>query len=661
MQAVGRKSAGHRPEIEAATKFGTPRYSGGVGNPQATQPRSLSEVHDSVPTDHISLWRRVFAFSGPAYLVSVGYMDPGNWAADLDGGAHFGYKLLWVLVMSNAMAVILQTLCARLGIVTGRDLAQACRESYPRPVNIALWLLCEIAIVACDLAEVLGAAIALNLLFHIPLLVAVAITALDTLLVLWLHKLGIRYLEAFILGLIAVIAACFVAELYMAKPELSGVLAGLVPWIDNRSLYTAIAMLGATVMPHNLYLHSALVQTRHIGKTTEEKRVACKWNLLDSVVALNGALFINGAILVMAGAVFYRAHQEVTEIQQAYLLLAPLMGTIVAAKLFGIALFASGQSSTLTGTLAGQIIMEGFLDIRVQPWLRRLVTRLLAIGPAFFVIWLSGSSGTFKLLLLSQVVLNLQLPFAIMPLIQFTSDKRRMGPFASGWKLRLAGWTTAVIVLGLNLWLAGQTIADWAAGSGQWAPVVWTVSLAICGALMGLLLWITVQPYRRAAVVKPTLGLSQLSSAQRSRELITAPLYSRILVPVDHSPLDTIALGHAASLAARNGGRIFLLHVEVGVTSQVYGEDSSTAEVEAGRQYLDELVASLGEREIAVETAIRHGSNPRREIVAYAREIQPDLLVMGAHGHGGIKDLIFGNTINPVRHKLNIPILVVRS
>ena len=631
-------------------------YIRNVRNPNLAQPKSLSEVHDSVRTDHISIWRRVFAFSGPAYLVSVGYMDPGNWAADLDGGAHFGYRLLWVLVMSNAMAVLLQTLCARLGIVTGRDLAQACRESYPRAVSISLWFLCEIAIVACDLAEVLGAAIALNLLFHIPMLVAVSITAFDTLLVLWLHKLGIRYLEAFILGLIAVIAVCFAAELYLAKPELAGVVAGLVPWIDNRSLYTAIAMLGATVMPHNLYLHSALVQTRHIGKSTAEKRIACKWNLLDSVVALNGALFINGAILVMAGAVFYRAHKEVTEIQQAYLLLAPLMGTVVAAKLFGIALFASGQSSTLTGTLAGQIIMEGFLNIRVQPWLRRLITRMLAIVPAVIVIWLAGSSGTFKLLLLSQVVLNLQLPFAIMPLIQFTSDKRRMGPFASGWKMRLGGWATAVIVLGLNLWLAAQTIGDWARSSGQWAPVIWTLSLAVCGALMGLLLWITLHPYRRSATRTATLGLEQ-----RSAELISAPQYQRILVPLDHSELDRIALGHAAALAARNHGQIFLLHVEEGVTSQVYGSDSSTAEVEAGRAYLDSLVGSLRQMEIDVKTAIRHGSNPRREIVKYAREIQPDLLVMGAHGHGGIKDLIFGNTINPVRHQLNIPILVVRG
>jgi manganese transport protein len=623
--------------------------------------RSLSDVHRSVSTDYPALWRRLFAFSGPAYLVSVGYMDPGNWAADLDGGAHFGYGLLWVLVMSNAMAVLLQTLGARLGIVTGRDLAQACRDTYPRGVNLTLWFLCEIAIVACDLAEVLGAAIALNLLFHIPLLAGVALTALDTLLVLWMQRLGIRYLEAFILGLIVVIALCFAGELFLAKPDAAGVLSGLVPRLNSRSLYTAIAMLGATVMPHNLYLHSALVQTRAIGRSIEEKRAACKWNLVDCTVALNGALFINGAILVLAAAVFFRAHKEVTEIEQAYLLLAPLMGTVVAAKLFGVALFASGQSSTLTGTLAGQIIMEGFLNIRVRPWLRRLITRSLAIIPAFVAIWLAGSRGTFQLLLLSQVVLNLQLPFAILPLIQFTSDPERMGTFASGLKLRIAGWATALIVLGLNIWLAAQTISDWARGSGAWAPLVWTLSLLICGALGGLILWITLQPYRRPLVAPATLGLEQRTAEERARELVVTPIYRRILVPLDHSSLDRLALSHAAGLAARNRGTIYLLHVEEGVTSQVYGSDSSTAEVQAGRAYLDSLVDSLGELDIEVETAMRHGTDPRKEIVRYAREIHPDLLVMGAHGHRSIKDLIFGNTINPVRHELNIPILVVRN
>ncbi|HVV43820.1 MAG TPA: Nramp family divalent metal transporter, partial [Bryobacteraceae bacterium] len=585
-----------------------------------------------------------------------GYMDPGNWATDLEGGAKFGYRLLWVLVMSNAMAILLQTLGARLGIVTGRDLAQACRETYPRAVNLALWFLCEIAIVACDLAEVLGAAIALNLLFHIPMLMAVALTALDTLLVLWLQKLGIRYFEAFILSLIGVIAVCFAIELFMAKPEGGAIVSGLVPRLDRSSLYVAIGMLGATVMPHNLYLHSALVQTRHIGHTVEEKRSACRWNLVDCTVALNIAMFINCAILILAAAVFYRVHQEVTEIQQAYLLLAPLMGTAVAAKLFGVALFASGQSSTLTGTLAGQIIMEGFLNIRVTPWLRRLVTRSLAIVPAFLVIWLAGNGATFQLLILSQVILSLQLPFAILPLLHFTSDPQRMGPFASGWKLRLGGWVTASIVIALNIWLAQQNIADWVQSAPAYAPFIWTVSLAVGGGLLGLLLWIAVQPRRRPVAATATLGLEK-----RSAEVLTAPSYRRILVPLDHSPLDRIALSHAAALASRTNGRIYLLHVEEGVTSQIYGSESSTAEVEAGRAYLDSLVDSLAEMKIDVETAIRHGSNPRREIVSYAREIQPDLLVMGAHGHGGLKDLIFGNTINPVRHKLNIPILVVRG
>jgi manganese transport protein len=598
----------------------------------------------------------MFAFAGPAYIVSVGYMDPGNWATDLQGGSQFGYRLLWVLVMSNAMAILLQTLGARLGIVTGRDLAQACRETYPRAINLSLWFLCEIAIVACDLAEVLGAAIALNLLFRIPLLVAVALTALDTLLVLWLQKLGIRYFEAFILSLIAIIAGCFAVELFMAKPEVAAVLGGLVPLIDNRSLYIAIGMLGATVMPHNLYLHSALVQTRHIGQTAEEKRAACKWNLLDSTIALNVAMFINCAILVLAGAVFYRAHKEVIEVQQAFLLLTPLMGTLVAAKLFGVALFASGQSSTLTGTLAGQIIMEGFLNIRVRPWLRRLVTRTLAIVPAFIVIWLAGSKGTFQLLILSQVVLSLQLPFAILPLLNFTNDPQRMGSFASGRRLRAGGWLTALIVIGLNIWLAQQSIAEWAHGAGSYAPLVWIAGIGVGGTLCGLLAWIAVHPYRRPAVATGTLGIED-----RSADLITAPLYRRILVPLDHSPLDRIALSHAAALASRTNGRIYLLHVEEGVTSQLYGAASSTAEVEAGREYIDGLVASLGEMKIDVETAIRHGSNPRKEIVRYAREVSPDLLVMGAHGHGGIKDLIFGNTINPVRHRLNIPILVVRD
>ncbi len=393
--------------------------------------RSLSDVHASVGTGQVSFWRRMFAFAGPAYLVSVGYMDPGNWATDLEGGARFGYRLLWVLVMSNAMAILLQTLSARLGIVSGRDLAQACRETYPRRINLALWGLCEVAIAACDLAEVLGAAIGLNLLFHIPLLYGVLITALDTLLVLWFQSFGIRIVEAFVLAMISVMAICFCIEIFWARPGWSEMVTGLAPRLNGDSLYIAIGILGATVMPHNLYLHSALVQTRHIGQNEAAKRTACRYNLIDSVVALNGAMFVNVAILVLAAAVFFRRGIIVTEIQQAQVLLVPLLGTSLAGILFAVALLCSGQSSTLTGTLAGQVVMEGYLNFRMRPWLRRLITRSMAIIPAALTIYFAGDQATFGLIILSQVLLSMQLPFAIIPLIHFTGDRTRMGTFAN--------------------------------------------------------------------------------------------------------------------------------------------------------------------------------------------------------------------------------------
>jgi manganese transport protein len=351
----------------------------------------------------------MLAFAGPAYLVSVGYMDPGNWATDLEGGARFGYGLLWVLVLSNAMAILLQTLSARLGIVAGRDLAQACRESYPPVVRTSLWALCEIAIAACDLAEVLGAAIALRLLFGIPLLAGVLLTALDTFLVLWLSRYGIRMIEAVILSLIGVVTICFLIELTWAKPVVTEMFSGLVPRLNNESLYVAIGILGATVMPHNLYLHSALVQTRRFGKGAAERREACRFNLLDSIFALNGALIVNAAILILAAAVFFRQGIAVTEIEQAHLLLSPLLGTAGASILFAVALLASGQSSTLTGTYAGQIVMEGFLNLRMRPWMRRLVTRMMAIVPAVIAIVWFGDKSTYKLLILSQVILSMQL------------------------------------------------------------------------------------------------------------------------------------------------------------------------------------------------------------------------------------------------------------
>ena len=361
----------------------------------------------------------------------------------------------------------MQTLSARLGIVRGRDLAQACRETYPRAVNLALWALCEIAVAACDLAEVIGAAIGLNLLFHIPLLAGVLITSADTLLLLWFQSFGIRTIEAVVLSLITVMAACFCVEIFWAKPAVAELLTGLAPRLNRDSLYVAIGMIGATVMPHNLYLHSALVQTRQIGHTEAAKRTACRYNFIDSVVALNGALLVNAAILVMAAAVFFKRHIVVTEIQQAHLLLAPLLGTGAAGVLFAIALLASGQSSTLTGTMAGQIVMEGFLNFRMRPWLRRLLTRSLAVTPAAFTIWYAGDKATYQLLILSQVILSMQLPFAVIPLIHFTSDRQRMGAFANKLWVRVLAWLTAAVIIALNVRPGGNGDRRVAGGGGR--------------------------------------------------------------------------------------------------------------------------------------------------------------------------------------------------
>jgi manganese transport protein len=621
----------------------------------STKARSLADVHSSVPISQVSFWRRLFAFAGPAYLVSVGYMDPGNWATDLEGGARFGYQLLWVLVMSNAMAVLLQTLSARLGIARGRDLAQACRETYSRPINIALWGLCEIAVAACDLAEVLGAAIGLNLLFHIPLLAGVLITAADTLLLLWFQSFGIRTIEAFVLALIIVIAACFGIEVLWARPAAGELVTGLLPRLNRDSLYVAIGILGATVMPHNLYLHSALVQTRNFGHTEDAKRIACRYNLADSVVALNGALLVNAGILVMAAAVFYKHGLVVTEIQQAYQLLAPLLGTSLASVLFAVALLCSGQSSTLTGTLAGQIVMEGFLNIRMRAWMRRLITRSLAIIPAAITIYVAGEKSTYQLLIFSQVILSMQLPFAIIPLIHFTSDRKKMGSFANRAPVQVLAWATAAIIVGLNLRLAGLAIAEWAANAGSWKTLVLLVTIPCAASLLGLLLWVTVEPWTRtrqrgrAPVTFPDLEGSEL-----------APSYERILVPLDHTWLDRLAISNAAAMAHLHRARLYLIHVEEDVTSLVYGREASTAEVEAGSEYLGKIADSLRSQGITVDTATFHSSSPAKEIVRYAKEISADLVIMGAHGHGGIKDLIFGTTINPVRHALDVPMLVVR-
>ncbi|MDX1980462.1 MAG: Nramp family divalent metal transporter [Bryobacteraceae bacterium] len=627
-------------------------------NPVTGQAASLPEVNASVPTSQLSLWKRLFAFAGPAYLVSVGYMDPGNWATDLEGGASFGYDLLWVLLLSNLMAILLQTLSARLGIVTRRDLAQACRDSYPKPVAQALWVLCEVAIAACDLAEVLGAAIALNLLFGLPLIWGVALTALDTLLILWFTRFGIRVVEAFILALVVIIGVCFLIEIVWAQPPIAALAGGLVPRLTDKSLYVAIGILGATVMPHNLYLHSALVQTRQIGETVDAKRTACRFNFFDSVVALNGALLVNASILILAASVFHERGIEVKEIQQAHQLLSPLLGATAASALFAIALLCAGQSSTLTGTLAGQIVMEGFLNFRMRPWLRRLITRAVAIIPAAATILIAGEQATYKLLILSQVVLSLQLPFAVIPLIQFTSDKGKMGSFANKVWVKVLAWAAAVIIVSLNLRLAWTTIAGWLETSGEWRTVVIGVVAPMAVGILALLLWVTFQPLLRKREARDEGGVRIPAAPE---VMVPAAVYRKILVPLDHSTRDGAAVSHAVAMARQHGAEIVLLHVEEGVTSRVYGPMASTAEVEEGRKYFDQLLESIRNQGVKVDLVVTHSTDPRHEIVRIAKQMRPDLVVMGAHGHKGIQDLIFGATINGVRHELDSPLLIVKA
>ena len=454
----------------------TTEHEGGLATPPTPEPGwrrarlapSLAEVHRSVDVNGATWFRKMVAFAGPGYLVAVGYMDPGNWATDLAGGSRFGYTLLSVILLSNLMAVLLQGLASKLGIVTGRDLAQACRDHYSRTVAFALWVMCEIAIAACDLAEVIGTAIALNLLFGITLPVGIAITAVDVLIVLYLQNKGFRMLEALVIALIAVVGGCFLFELFIAKPDLGAVARGFIPttqiFTNPEMLYIAIGILGATVMPHNLYLHSSIVQTRKYEETAEGKREAVRFAFLDSTIALSFALFINAAILIVAAATFHTSgNTDVAEIQDAYQLLTPLLGVTGASAVFALALLASGQNSTLTGTLAGQIVMEGFLNLRIRPWLRRLLTRAIAIVPAAIVAVLYGESGTAKLLIFSQVILSLQLSFAVFPLVRFTSDREKMGEFVNSVGLRVAAYVVAGIIATLNLWLLFQTIREWIA------------------------------------------------------------------------------------------------------------------------------------------------------------------------------------------------------
>ncbi|MCC6475802.1 Nramp family divalent metal transporter [bacterium] len=615
---------------------------------------SLSEVHRSVQIpDKVSLFRRLFAFAGPAYLVSVGYMAPGNWATDIEGGSRFGYQLIWVLLMSNLIAVLLQTLCARLGIVTGRDLARACREAYPRPVGIALWIVCEIAIVACDLAEVLGTAIALNLLFGMPLMWGVVLTAADVMLLLYFQHLGIRKVEAFILTLVMTIGACFFIEMILSKPEVSGILTGFVPRLNKESLYVAIGILGATVMPHNLYLHSALVQTRAVGQTKAHIKQACKYNLIDSVIALNAAFFVNAAILILAAATFYRNGIEVTEIQQAHELLTPLLGTAAASAAFAIALLASGQSSTLTGTLAGQVVMEGFVNLKIRPWLRRIITRSLAIVPAVVTLAIMGDAGTYQLLILSQVVLSMQLPFAIIPLIHFTSDRAKMGEFANKTWVKALAWISAIVIVALNVRLVTSILSEWVASSE--GGVMWYHMLVFAAvvALALLLLYVLVIPYirkqKRRLEHAPELSLE-----------IPAREYKRIAVALEVSRYDEQLLKETISLSRLYGSEVLLVHVADGMGPRLWKEESEDHEVVGDEAYMRRLERNLQELGLPARMVMGYG-NPPDEIVRIVEEEKADLLVMGTHGHRMIQDILFGATATRVRHKVKVPVFLVRA
>lgn len=625
----------------------------------ASKSNSLEEVHESVAiVQNTSVWKKILAFFGPAYMVSVGYMDPGNWATDIAGGSQFGYTLIWVLLMSNIMALLLQSLSARLGIVRQRDLAQASRDTYSRPVNMVLYFLAEIAIAACDLAEVLGMAIGLQLLFDIPLLLGVSITMLDTFLLLFLLNKGIKKMEAFIIVLVAIIGFSFLVEMFLAKPEITEIAKGIVPSIPNSTaLYIAIGIIGATVMPHNLYLHSSLVQTRKFDRTAKGIKQALRYNFFDSLIALNLAFFVNAAILILAAATFYKNGMfEVAEIQDAYKFLEPLLGSHWAPTLFALALIAAGQSSTITGTLAGQIVMEGYLNLRIQPWVRRIITRLIAIVPALIAILYFGEAATGKLLILSQVILSLQLGFAIIPLIHFVSDDTKMRGFAIGKYTKIASWVIALVIVSLNARLVFDEIKGWIASSEH--PVyiwVFVVPLAVAAAL--LLLYIIVKPFLEKSMATPTLvpHIKEIVVKEAEKPIV----YSKIAIALDFSKTDQKSIESALQLGGKSA-QYTIIHVVESVGAMVYGDEIQDFETSSDRKYLEKYKEALEEKGYQVAIQLDFGI-PKKNIAKMINEGDFDILVLGAHGHNWFKDLLFGTTVDAVRHNIRIPLLIVQQ
>lgn len=619
------------------------------------QDRSLHDVHGSVDVNKgKSKLRKILSFFGPAYLISVGYMDPGNWATDIAGGSQFGYALIWVLLMSNIMALLLQSLSARLGIVWGKDLAQCNRETYPRGMNFILYLLAEIAIAACDLAEVLGMAIGLQLLFGLDLIWGVLISLLDTFLLLWLQRLGMRKMEMFIIGMIAIIGMCFLVEMIFAQPDLAGIASGFVPSLPNdTALYIAIGIIGATVMPHNLYLHSALVQTRKIKRDEHSIRKALKYNFWDSAIALNLALFVNAAILILAAAVFHKGGMtEVAELEDAHKLLAPMLGSEWAPRLFAIALIAAGQSSTITGTLAGQIVMEGYLRLRISPLLRRMITRLIAIIPAVLVILIAGEKSVGSLLIFSQVLLSMQLAFAVIPLIHFVSDKKRMGKFTISPGVQVISWIVAALIAVLNFKLVWEQAQEWVKAGNN---VLLNILIVAGGMALLLLLFLTlIYPF----VLKRRKSTMDVHTPMKNIAALSEPEFKTIALALDYSDTDNNVIRYAFKLAEEDT-RFVLIHITESASSSMMESEAEDFETRRDKIRMEAYIRLFLEKgyDARYEIGIKKRT---REIARICKEQNADLLVVGSHGHKGMKDLIFGETVNKVRHLVTIPVFVAK-
>ncbi|MCX6152148.1 MAG: Nramp family divalent metal transporter [Ignavibacteriales bacterium] len=623
--------------------------------------KSLGEVHSSVNLKPQSnFWVRLFTFSGPAFMVSVGYMDPGNWATDIAGGAQFGYKLIWVILLANLMAVLFQTLSARLGIVYGKDLAQACRDHYPKPINFILWIVCEIAIAACDLAEVLGSAIGLYILFGIPLLWGVLITTFDVLILMTLMSFGIRKMEAFILSLVVTIGICFGLEMILSKPQLGQIFTGFLPTsLNSEALFIALGIIGATVMPHNLYLHSALVQSRFVKKTNEGIKEANKFNFIDSVVALNSAFFVNAAILILAASVFFTSgHSDIASIIDAHALLAPLLGSSIAPIAFGIALLAAGQSSTITGTFAGQIVMEGFVGLKMRPWLRRLTTRLLAIIPAVIVIKISGDHAVDSLLILSQVILSIQLPFALIPLLHFTSSKQMMGKFASNKIIETFAWIASLLIITLNVKLVFDTILLNISAPTAIGYFTRFFLIPMSAILLPLLLYLVSEPFiKKDKITKIIYG-------RRKDFSITTPFtnamgLTKIGIALEgNKERDEQIIFGAMQIIKTMKASIYLIHCVQTVTAHFIGEMVEDDETLKMKDYLNEFAEKLEKENFSVHTIIT-GGEPQNEIIKIAKKQNLELIIAGSHGHRFISDLIYGSTINGVRQALKLPVLAI--